>query len=1016
MCDETLGTASGEKLASAMVAAVDAAAAKYRGRANGHKTVSIVGVRNVDMPIGHDAICQAVARVLERNLVDSANVTVLEREHLEEVRRERALTPDAPANALLASLVTIQLEFEQAGAKAFKATAILVDPAGQKRRVTATINDDWSAGSVKPLESGILAELHAAPPARKPDGKADAMRLLVESNFERDAGRTERAIACVEAALALAPDDPTVMYDALRSLVKLRYLSLLAGKPSPEVIEEATAYLLRELDLAVKWQEYEGSHGGYKVSITEIHGGGRIEVFLGNYLAQLTGARRGLNLPPNASYEAAVRRFRHLTLDILATQSLPHWTGDNFDAEYVETYGYAVEVAPLCFSNSKEWTDYVIDHARRVMQVVERRGPLSGRFGKSSIDHIMLLGAVTEANVLWPDRYWALTAADLGRLEELFQSMTRHSSPSIQIFGQSSLVWLDMQRHRLDAAGMARRARRCSILPKKIQDRALQGGDPEHAACYEAALNVVDISPGHEVRFELLDELLQLMLARGELCSEVVQMAVNVCYAYPYGHYNFLLTPSHGEIADDGEDDSHLPEIPQVLRRLSSLAASPKVRVIEGRENDVAEMLNFKLAQIAREHGDVPAAPKVQGVTARQLFSIGQGNNQWEPDADLLSRPVIGRDEIYVLELVRSVPGNAPNRLDLLKIGLDGQAVRRISTLELPSRPTNSDWLKTAGTVWGRKQCPLRCPQISGGCLYCSLTDRGGIAVFPLDGGAPRMIARGFGEGRPIDIYDEIVVLDKRIFALTLGLPTYIQWYDPDHGGWQVIASSRRLEKKNAVGLRPELVVRHVLRPISRPPAGRVCQGRTARPGRRGGKRLPIQSQGPADFFDESLFAWNWICRLGRSRRFGSTVVRLRRRDRSIRHEGGPLERGLPPGRKQVSALRGTSRPLRGHARATPKSVRRMLWRTAGYGRFVPWRSCAGRCRIPGISGNRNGQGYLCRCRRVFPHARVSSPTARLAVGPIQRRLVSPTSPATRPAPCQSGGQAQSGHAQSAKA
>ena len=91
LCDETLGTATGEKLASAMVAAVDAAAAKYRKRASGLKTVSIVGVRNVDMPIGHDALCQAVARVLERNLVNSANVTVLEREHLEEVRRERAV-------------------------------------------------------------------------------------------------------------------------------------------------------------------------------------------------------------------------------------------------------------------------------------------------------------------------------------------------------------------------------------------------------------------------------------------------------------------------------------------------------------------------------------------------------------------------------------------------------------------------------------------------------------------------------------------------------------------------------------------------------------------------------------------------------------------------------------------------------------------------------------------------------------------------------------------------------------
>ena len=145
---------------------------------------------------------------------------------------------------------------------------------------------------------------------------------------------------------------------------------------------------------------------------------------------------------------------------------------------------------------------------------------------------------------------------------------------------------------------------------KKIRDPGLPGGEAERAACYEAALNVIDISPRHEARFELLDELLQLMLARGELCSEVVQMAVNVCYAYPYGHYNFLLTPSHGEIADDGEDDSHLPEIPQVLRRLSSLAASPKVRVIEGRKNDVAEMLNFKLARSPASTETFPRSPR----------------------------------------------------------------------------------------------------------------------------------------------------------------------------------------------------------------------------------------------------------------------------------------------------------------------------------------------------------------------------------------------------------------------
>ena len=118
------------------------------------------------------------------------------------------------------------------------------------------------------------------------------------------------------------------MHDALRCLLSVRPLSPIAGTPSPEAIEEATAYLLRELELAVKWQEYEGSHGGYKVRITEIHSGGRIEECSSETTsAQLTRARGGLKLPANASYEAAVRRFRHLTLDILASQSFPHWTG-----------------------------------------------------------------------------------------------------------------------------------------------------------------------------------------------------------------------------------------------------------------------------------------------------------------------------------------------------------------------------------------------------------------------------------------------------------------------------------------------------------------------------------------------------------------------------------------------------------------------------------------------------------------------------------------------------------------
>ena len=821
LCDETLGTASGEEPAAAIVAAVEAAAAKYRARANGLKTVSIVGVRNVDMPIGRDTLCEAVARVLDRDLVASANVTVLEREHLEEVRRERAITPNAPADALLASLVTIQLEFERGGETNFKATALLVDPTGQKRRVTATINYDWSAGSVNSLLSGILAELHAVPSApslarhgawplsgvladlhaarhtRKPDRKADAMRLIEESSFDRDAGRKQRAVACVEAALALAPDNPTVMLEAAGCLLDLRPCCPVLGTPSPDGIDEATAYFLHELDLAVRWHEYQGSHGGFKVSVQDMSRGGRIEERLGNNLLNLNQRRRELHLPASPSHEVAVRRYRHLMLGIVARQSFPRWSEGKFDAQYVQAYGLALQAAPLCFSNSKEWTDFAIDRARRVMQLVQRRGTLTGELARCAYSYVLLLSLITDSDNDFYRPTWQLSDEDLGRLGDLFEAMTQHASPSIQIFGRSSLLWLDMRRQRLDAEGMSRRAGAIlDFARQKIQDSALPGGDRERAACYEAALNVVDISPQREVRSKVLDELLQLMLDRRELCSEVVRMAAEADYASPYGHYNCGFMTLAREVREARDPAGHLPKVFELLRHLSALAGSPRVRIIEGPKDIIVEVLHEKLTRLAREQAKLAGSHQMQRVDVRQLLSIGLRCDQPHPNGDALSRPVLFRDEIYVLQAVRSGAGDAPAHLDLLKIGMEGQSVRRISTLVLPPRPVDPNWLEAFATVWGRGRFPLRCPQICDDCLYCAMTDCGGIAVFPLDGGAPRVIARGTRDGQPLDIYDEIAVLGKRIFALTVGVPTYVHWYDPDHGGWQVIASSRRLEKK----------------------------------------------------------------------------------------------------------------------------------------------------------------------------------------------------------------------------
>jgi hypothetical protein len=140
-----------EQASSAIRSSVEAATAKYRAAPNVKKTISVVAVRNVDLPASRETFCRGIGRLLERRLVGSPNVTLLERHSLERVRRERAVSPEAPANALLASLQMVELEIARDGDDRLKATAILTTPdkknAGQPRPPQRTRRKFWSPHS-----------------------------------------------------------------------------------------------------------------------------------------------------------------------------------------------------------------------------------------------------------------------------------------------------------------------------------------------------------------------------------------------------------------------------------------------------------------------------------------------------------------------------------------------------------------------------------------------------------------------------------------------------------------------------------------------------------------------------------------------------------------------------------------------------------------------------------------------------------------------------------------------------
>ena len=73
--------------------------------------VSVLTVRNADLPRAMDGFCAAVGRLLERDLTDVPNLMVLERSDLERLNQERELPTTRPVtNNLLAAVIQLQVD------------------------------------------------------------------------------------------------------------------------------------------------------------------------------------------------------------------------------------------------------------------------------------------------------------------------------------------------------------------------------------------------------------------------------------------------------------------------------------------------------------------------------------------------------------------------------------------------------------------------------------------------------------------------------------------------------------------------------------------------------------------------------------------------------------------------------------------------------------------------------------------------------------------------------------------
>ncbi len=115
LCDATLDAsgslqaiseAAGEILLEALQKRADAVS-----RTN-VRAVTLLSVRNVDLPLAQSHLPEVVGTTLERQLLRSAGITVLERKHLNQVNQEAVLIGDI-RDRLLASSVLVDLDLSR---------------------------------------------------------------------------------------------------------------------------------------------------------------------------------------------------------------------------------------------------------------------------------------------------------------------------------------------------------------------------------------------------------------------------------------------------------------------------------------------------------------------------------------------------------------------------------------------------------------------------------------------------------------------------------------------------------------------------------------------------------------------------------------------------------------------------------------------------------------------------------------------------------------------------------------
>ncbi|MGB4709705.1 MAG: CsgG/HfaB family protein [Fuerstiella sp.] len=205
LCDQSLAKEEADKIANQVVACVEVAAQKRSADRSELRTISVVGVRNADLPQSMDTICRSLAMLFERNLVEAKNFAVLERSRLASLQQEQNLSSTAANSELVSSVLQADIEFSKSE-DGVQATLLVTDSLGRQVHKSTSTAQLLDLSLMVPLVESLSRGLKLSHSHSVPNRRYESERYYREAKQRWSYGDKEEAIQCAEAAWLLDPD------------------------------------------------------------------------------------------------------------------------------------------------------------------------------------------------------------------------------------------------------------------------------------------------------------------------------------------------------------------------------------------------------------------------------------------------------------------------------------------------------------------------------------------------------------------------------------------------------------------------------------------------------------------------------------------------------------------------------------------------------------------------------------------------------------------------------------------